>query len=176
MAVGVLFRVLDVENVKLEVLFVGGVACRTPDAAVVVTAFVHVVCRLAFLAMFDCGTEDTRVVATAEESGMSPSALRISTTSRYTKRLEGGCSPPFRSFGKLSGKLRSPVLWLSLGLSGGVFIRVAHTGTKIASYAIWQTEIESASDVLVHRIVVRSQSQANITYSELKQNSLPSRE
>ncbi len=139
-----LFRVLDVENVKFEVLFVGGVACRTPDAAVVVAVFVHVVCRLAFLAMLGCGTEDTRVVATAEESGMSPSALRISTTSRYTTRLEAGCSLPFRSFGKVSGKLRSPVLWLSLGLSGGIFIRVAHTGTKIASYAIWQAEIESA--------------------------------
>lgn len=69
MAVGVLFRVLDVENVKFEVLFVGGVACRTPDAAVVVAVFVHVVCRLAFLAMLGCGTEDTRVVVTAEESG-----------------------------------------------------------------------------------------------------------
>lgn len=139
-----LFRVLDVENVKLEVLFVGGVACRTPDAAVVVKVFVHVVCRLAFLAMLGCGAEDTRVVAAAEESGISPSALRISTISRYTKRLEAGCSLPFRSFGKLSGKLRSPVLWLSLGLSGGVFVRVAHTATKIASYAIWQAEVESA--------------------------------
>lgn len=139
-----LFRVLDVENVKLEVLFVGGVACRTPDAAVVVKVFVHVVCRLAFLAMLGCGAEGTRGVAAAEESGISPSALRISTISRYTKRLEAWCSLPFRSFGKLSGKLRSPILWFSLGLSGGVFVRVAHTCTKIASYAIWQAEIESA--------------------------------
>ena len=114
MAVGVLFRVLDEENVKLEVLFVGGVACRTPDAAVGVKFFVHVVCRLAFLAILGCGTEDSRVVATAEESGISPSALRISTISRYTRRLEAGCSLPFRSFGNLSGKLRSPVLWVSL--------------------------------------------------------------
>lgn len=117
-----LFRVLDVENVKLEALLIGGVACRTPDAADVVTVFVHVVCRLAFLAMPGCGTEDTRVVATAEEAGISPSALRISTTSRYTTRLEAGCSPPFRSFGKLCGKLRSPILWLSLRLSSGVFL------------------------------------------------------
>lgn len=106
-----LFRVFDVNNVKLEVLLVGGVACRTPDAEIVVTFFVHGVCRLAFLAMLGRRTEDTRVVATAKESGMSPSALRISTTSRYTKRLEAGCSPPFRFFGKLSGKLRSPISW-----------------------------------------------------------------
>lgn len=38
----------------------------------------------------------------------------------------------------------SPVLWLSLGLFGGIFIKVAHTGTKIASYAIWQAVLESA--------------------------------
>lgn len=139
-----LFRVLDVENVKLEVLFVGGLACRTPDAAVVVKVFVHVVSRLAFLALLGCGADDTRAVASAEESGISPSALRISTISRYTERLEAGCSLPFRSFGKLSGKLRSPVLCLSLGLSGGIFVRVAHTCTKIASHAIWQAEIESA--------------------------------
>lgn len=139
-----LFLALDVENVKLEVLFIGSVACRTADAAAVVRVFVHVVCRLAFLAMLCCETEDTPVVATAVESGISPSALSISTTSRYTKRLEAGCSLAFRSFGKLSGKLRSPVLWISLGLSAGVFIKGAHTGTKITNHAIWQAEIESA--------------------------------
>lgn len=142
-AVGVLFRVLDVKNVKLEVLFIGGVAWRASDGAVVVRIFVHVVCRLAFLALLCCGTEDTRAVAIAEESGISPNALSISTISRYTRRLEAGCSPPIWSFGKTSGKLRSPVLWLSLGLSAGVFVRVAPTGTKIASYTILQAELES---------------------------------
>ena len=58
--------------------------------------------------------------------------------------MEEGYSTPFRSFGNLSGKLRSLVLWLTLGLNSGVFIRVAHTGTKIASYAIQQAEIESS--------------------------------
>lgn len=68
---GVLFRVLDVEIVNMEVLFIGGIACEasligTPDAPIVVRVFVHMVCRLALLAMLECRAEDTPVVAIEE--------------------------------------------------------------------------------------------------------------